>query len=241
MSTETEAREPRPDPTRGVFDTMLVRDGRVQALDLHLERLAAATRDLYAAGPEADLADRVHTTAATLTGAHRLRIDVIPAGTGLTYTITTHAADTGPRTQTLEPFVVPGGIGPYKWRDRRLLERLTTPTTTPLILDATGELLEAAFANVWVVEGTRILTPPADGRLLPGVTRTLLLELAAPTLELTPVEEPIDLARASASDAIILTSSIRHALPATLKDDGPPADGSTATALGRALATLAWG
>ena len=39
-------------------------------------------------------------------------------------------------------------------------------------------MLEAAWGNVWLLEGDRLITPPADGRILPGVTRALLLELA---------------------------------------------------------------
>ncbi len=48
----------------------------------------------------------------------------------------------------------------------------------PLLVDADGTVLEAAWGNVWVLEGDALLTPPADGRILPGVTRSLLLELA---------------------------------------------------------------
>ena len=48
---------------------------------------------------------------------------------------------------TLKPVVVPGGIGPYKWRDRRLIEALTADGSIPLILDAGDELLEAAAAE----------------------------------------------------------------------------------------------
>ncbi len=68
----------RPDPSQGVFDTMLVRDGRVQALGRHLERLAHSTAALYARRLPRDLPDRLQAAASELAGEHRLRVDVVP-------------------------------------------------------------------------------------------------------------------------------------------------------------------
>jgi para-aminobenzoate synthetase/4-amino-4-deoxychorismate lyase len=60
----------------------------------------------------------------------------------------------------------------HKWADRRAVDEATQRLgATPLILDEDGSVLEAAWANVWIREGDRLVTPPADGRLLPGVTR----------------------------------------------------------------------
>ena len=116
---------------------------------------------------------------------------------------------------TLKPVLVPGGIGEYKWRDRRLIDALTAEDSIPLILDAGDELLEAGQMNVWIMEGPRILTPPADGRLLPGVTRALVLELA-PTLGLEPVDGG-DHARAGALRGL----DLRHLLDPPRVGSGP--------------------
>ena len=62
---------------------------------------------------------------------------------------------------------------------------------------------------------TGSLTPPADGRILPGVTRALLLELA-PSLGLRSREAPISLDRMRAAPVTFATSSIRLAVPASL-------------------------
>jgi para-aminobenzoate synthetase/4-amino-4-deoxychorismate lyase len=56
-----------------------------------------------------------------------------------------------------------------------------------------------------------MVTPPADGRILPGVTRGRLLQTAAAS-----TEEPISLARLECAEAIFLTSSIRRRHPARL-------------------------
>jgi para-aminobenzoate synthetase/4-amino-4-deoxychorismate lyase len=207
-----------PDPSLGVFETLHVRDGHVQALERHLERLAASVADLYGERLDADLAGRVRAVAAPLPGRHRLRVRLVPGHVGVSVQIESEPlALPSPRAiPTLEPLPVPGGLGPHKWCDRRLLDRDRDGQSVPLIIDRDDEVLEAAWANVWVLEGSQIVTPPADGRLLPGVTRGLLLELA-PALGLTAVVEPVSIARARRADAIFLTSSLRHAVSATLR------------------------
>jgi hypothetical protein len=98
-------------------------------------------------------------------------------------------------TIMLSPILLRGGLGRYKWCDRRLLDSLSSRQSAPLIVDVDGDVLEAAWANVWIVEDRGIVTPAADGRLLPGITRSLLLE-CAPALGLTASTEPISVGRA---------------------------------------------
>ena len=69
--------------------------------------------------------------------------------------------------------MLPGGLGPHKWADRTLLEahEANDPATIPLLVDADGHVLEASRASVVVRAADGALhTPPADGRILPGVT-----------------------------------------------------------------------
>ena len=76
----------------------------------------------------------------------------------------------------LIPRTVPGGVGGHKWIDRRLLESIAHEGE-PLLCDLDAFVLETARANVFCVEPDgRLLTPPADGRILPGVTRDRVLE-----------------------------------------------------------------
>ena len=103
----------------------------------------------------------------------------------------------------LAPVVLPGGLGEHKWRDRTLLDALAERHgAMPLLVDADGGVLEAAISNVWLLEGDALVTPPADGRILPGVTRARLLAAVGGR------EEPCDLDRLAAADAVLLTSSI---------------------------------
>jgi para-aminobenzoate synthetase/4-amino-4-deoxychorismate lyase len=116
----------------------------------------------------------------------------------------------------LRPWTLPGGLGAHKWLDRRCIDAASARLgATPLIVEPDGEVLEAAWGNVFALEGRRLITPPADGRLLPGVTRSRLLGLA-PGLGLETCEGRLSLDRLARADAILVTSALRMALPARL-------------------------
>ena len=193
----------RPDPAAGVFETVLVVDGEPRHLDEHLLRLDASLRELYGirlTTPAVDAAGRQ--------GRWRLRIQA--DRTGETTLELTLAAPPPQQPRELVPFILPGGLGSHKWQDRSLLAALARQSgnKTPLIVDADGLVLEASYANVWIIERGALITPPADGRILPGITRQLLLA-SEPDIA---SEQPIDLARLEQAEAIFLTSSIagRH-------------------------------
>jgi para-aminobenzoate synthetase/4-amino-4-deoxychorismate lyase len=197
---------PRPDPAAGVFATVLVQDGRAVALAAQLERLAGSLHALYDLAAPAGLAARVEAEARRL-GAGRLRIDATPDGAV--------ALSTGPPPgtdpATLRPWTLPGGLGPHKWRDRRLLDALTAASdgAVPLLVDADGAVLEAAWANVFARGADGALrTPPADGRILPGIRRATLLADGA-------IEAPLTLDDLAAARELLLTSALR-AVPARL-------------------------
>jgi para-aminobenzoate synthetase / 4-amino-4-deoxychorismate lyase len=215
----------RPDPARGVFETVLAERGRPVRLREHLGRLAASLDELYGALLPSDIEEQASAVAASEQGRSRLRILADSNGA---VTITRSPApepepEPGPEAEPeparprtpvlLTPFTLPGGLGAHKWRDRDLVEALArrAPGTVALLVDSDGLVLEAAYANIWIVERSDLVTPPADGRILPGVTRAALL-----SGEPGAREEPIDLARLQRADAIFLTSSISGRCPALL-------------------------
>jgi para-aminobenzoate synthetase/4-amino-4-deoxychorismate lyase len=209
-----------PDLSQGVFETLLVRDGRIQALRRHLDRVAASVDQLYRLVLPDELEVTVRERAAGLSGSHRLRLDVTPDGDQLQFGVETTALDPNrPRRYALTPVTIAGGHGPHKWRDRGALH---ADRGVPLLVDADGSILEAAWANVYLLDGQRLSTPPADGRLLAGVTRARLLELA-PSLGLDATERRISLEEARAAPAVVLTSSLALAVSAAV--DGEPAAG----------------
>jgi para-aminobenzoate synthetase / 4-amino-4-deoxychorismate lyase len=215
----------RPDPALGVFETVLVCAGRPHALDAHLERLERSAASLYGLALAPALAAELNDRAARLTGRHRLRVDGVPQAGGLAVTIQTSELPAGdPTGVSVRPVLVPGGLGAHKFADRRLLGALTTDDAVPLLIDRDGHVLEAAWGNLWLREGERLVTPPADGRLLPGLTRAHLF-VAAPSLGLEALEEPITLERVAGAAEAFLTSALRLAVPARLSGPDPLAAG----------------
>ncbi|MCC6342607.1 MAG: aminotransferase class IV [Bryobacterales bacterium] len=89
-----------------------------------------------------------------------------------------------------------------------------------LLLDDRGFVSECTSANIFVVEGNRVWTPPLSCGCLPGVTRAVILEeLHVPG---TPIgEREITLQELSAADDVFITSSTRDLLPVKEVDGKP--------------------
>lgn len=214
----------RPDPAAGVFETIRVERGHTLCLPAHLARLRSSVRALYGVevGGELEACVTGALRAARDDGSQRLRIVIAPP-TAPEASLAPLGAAASWGAVTLGPWTLAGGLGGHKWVDRRFLDEASERLgATPLIVEPDGEVLEAAWGNVWALEGRRLTTPPADGRLLPGVTRARLLGLAG-ELHLEVVEEPLSLDRLARADAIFVTSALRMAVPVRL-EPGPGAD-----------------
>jgi para-aminobenzoate synthetase/4-amino-4-deoxychorismate lyase len=105
----------------------------------------------------------------------------------------------------LAPYVLPGGLGDRKWRDRDLLDALSRDGTTPLLLDADGTVLEAAWAAVLIRRDGVLLTPREDGRILPSTSRPPALQ------------RDLTLADLRTADELLLSSSLAGLVPAVLR------------------------
>ncbi|VAX11486.1 D-alanine aminotransferase [hydrothermal vent metagenome] len=86
------------------------------------------------------------------------------------------------------------------------------------ILIRDGQAMEGTASNLFIVEDGRIITPPKGEHLLPGITRDLVLELAAEA-EIPYSEATITAAQLDMADEVWLTSSTREIMPVTLLDD----------------------
>ena len=212
----------RPDPERGVFTTMRASGGRVLELEFHLARLAASVAALYGEALPEELEASI-LEAAGRHGHARLRVRARPRVSGpLAIEIEARPLAEGavPRAVTVAPALLPGGLGEHKWIDRRLPAGLEERLgALPLFVDLDGDVLEAATANVWIVEGDVLVTPPLDGRQLPGSVRARLL--ARPPEGFVAREEPVSLGRLEAADELLLTSSVSRATPAALAGRAP--------------------
>ncbi|MCS7024309.1 MAG: aminotransferase class IV [Bryobacteraceae bacterium] len=81
-----------------------------------------------------------------------------------------------------------------------------------LLLNEKGQVTECTSANLFLVRGDRVWTPPVASGCLPGVTRAVLLEeIRVPGIQIAEAEVQLDdLARA---DEVFITSSTRDLLP----------------------------
>ncbi len=96
------------------------------------------------------------------------------------------------------------------------------------ILIRDGEVTEGAASNVFIVRNGVIKTPPKSARLLPGVTRDLVVELARKQ-GLHCEESNFSRPELQAADEIWMTSSTKEILPVVKLNDDVIADGKPGT------------
>ncbi len=116
----------------------------------------------------------------------------------------------------------------YRWRNCQIKATSLLPNVllrqlaidegaTESILIRDGIATEGAASNVFIVEKGKLITPPKGPFLLPGITRDLILELAADNN--IPFEETdISRERLFDADEIWTTSSTKEILPVTSLD-----------------------
>jgi D-alanine transaminase len=92
------------------------------------------------------------------------------------------------------------------------------------ILIRDGLAHEGAATNLFIVEQGTIVTPPKGPQLLPGITRDLVLELAA-DVGLPHREGDISEAQLRDADEVWLTSSSKEVVPVTSLNGKPVGDG----------------
>ena len=211
---------PPPDPKRGIFETLLVADGEPLELEAHLGRLASSTGEVFGNEPPREARELVHGHARTLE-LGRLRLDVVPDPAGR-LVATVRVAPVEPalvfpsweRAATLAAIVVPGGLGAHKWSDRRLLDQAQSDCggALPLLLDADGTVLEISRGNVFLVRDGSLLTPVADGRLLPGVARRRVMEAAA-AAGIRVHEQVVSSDQLGGADEVFVSGSVRGVEP----------------------------
>jgi para-aminobenzoate synthetase/4-amino-4-deoxychorismate lyase len=187
-----------------------VQGGRAVAPGEHLERLAASVGDLYAVTLDRTaLAGLVEDAA----GGHalaRLRISFAPS-TGVDVAVT----DLAERPRSPWRLVVrrvPGGWGEHKWQDRATLAIDPEADVDPLLVDEDDGLLETGRGNVFVARRGTVLTPPLDGRILPGVSRAAVLDLL-PGLGIGRREGTVGLTDLAGVDEVFATNAIGGVRP----------------------------
>jgi branched-subunit amino acid aminotransferase/4-amino-4-deoxychorismate lyase len=220
----------------GVFEALLVVGGEPMEMGGHLARLAGSLAEVYGERLPAEAAELIAGAGAGV-DLGRLRVTAIPGPGGVELQLATRPVDPAimfPATgAALRRVDRPGGHGAHKWVDRRGMEH---PDAGPGQLICDGEeLLEAGWANLFAVREETLWTPAADGRILAGMARAALLEIAADE-GLEAREQPLHADDLLSADEVFLTNSIRGIEPATTLDGTPlPGSGPVSRRLAAAL------
>lgn len=199
---------------RGVFETILVIDGRPQFLDRHLQRMLTGAKisDFEIVHYEEMGSGLVELLSRASTGTHRLRITASPESTLMT--LTEFQGYTGE---------IDLGIAP--WRLSRTRPLQVSKSTSygdywyakkwatemgfddALLLNSQDEIMEISTANVFFLNNGEWITPLEQSGVFPGVIRSILLEMN--------FAKQVDIASTALSgfSACFVTSSLRLIQP----------------------------
>ena len=229
----------------GVFTTTIVQDGRVFALDRHLDRLIGSAVRIGLPAPDAAwLRAGVHALLeADAVRDARLRVSVTPASTVVVHGLLAPPAPAA-RVVTLpwprNEHGALAGVKSLSFGEWAVARRWVAARGADegLFLTTAGNVSEGSATNVFCVVDGALVTPPLADGCLPGIVRQLVCELIA----VREVSVPAD-ALGRCSEAF-LTSSLRRVQPVavlagrTLPAPGP-ATASVAAMVAEAVADLA--
>ncbi|MGC6416857.1 MAG: aminotransferase class IV [Bradymonadia bacterium] len=164
-----------------VFETLRTYQGVPFRLERHIERLMASAAAMDIALP-------------SQSQIRREILDVCAGDVSIRYTVTA-AQRTILQVRSLsgERPCQPKRVTPLEWvnppslpgavkhgcRAAWLLAARKADVDEVLLVDASGDILEASRSNVFAVCDGRMMTPPLDGRQLAGVTREALFDAAS--------------------------------------------------------------
>jgi len=176
------------------FETMGAHDAQVALWERHVARLRATAARLslpFAPTPEL----RAAAGELLLQNGHAdgvLRLALVPddaVAAGGVHTVLATRARSPIRFVKLLPTIVerpddapPGDIKaePRRFYDAVRQQAQDGEADDGIVVGATdGAVLECALGNLWLLLDGVWVTPPLDGRVLPGIARALLLERAA--------------------------------------------------------------
>jgi branched-chain amino acid aminotransferase len=217
----------------GVFETLLVSDGEVFALDRHLARLAKSASGLGIALPDAakisnGLAQVLQKNPIVDFG--RLRITVTsgagPLGsdrTAATPTLVISLAEQATWPATTKVLLVPwtrnensplAGLKTTSYAENvyALDAAKSQGFSEAIFCDTSGRLCEGTGSNIFLITGEQIFTPSDASGLLRGITRDLVIEWANDA-GFVAVERDVDPSELWDADEVFITSSTRDVHP----------------------------
>ncbi len=232
----------------GVYEVIPVYGGRLFRLDQHLQRLASSLDAIRLGNPldnagwrtlleqlvkrngGGDLSVYLQVTR----GAAQTRDHSFPAGVPPTVFMMSSPLSTS-RDIDNEPGIHAVTLDDIRWDfcnikaitllpNVLLRQQAIDAEAAEAILVRDGFATEGAASNLFIVRQGLLVTPPKSPSLLPGITRDLVLELAA-NHGIPYREADVTQAELNSADEIWLTSSTREISPVTRLDDRSVGDG----------------
>jgi len=209
-------------------------------LPMPLAELEKVCRDLYARSGVPEAAFYLQVTR----GACR-RQHAAPPGLKPTLVMTVRAVTTPP-----PPYFTAITVPNNRWRLCACKAVALLPTVLAkhaaikaqaddaIFVEDDGTVLEGASDNVFAVKDGTLYTPPADGRILEGITRGRVLELAA-ALGVPVRVESFKRDFLLASDEVFLSSSVLTVVP-FVRIDGKPIGGGAPGPVTTAVRQAYW-
>lgn len=221
-----------------LFETMLANDGQPKFVASHLKRWRAGCERLGWKFPDIDLADigsELLGRNGLTEGRGRLRL-TMTAGSGSVFDVSSGTDSKIWLTATPvdePPASIAVLVSPWKRNASSPLAGLKTASYAEnilaldharkagfgetLFLNTEDKLCEAATSNVFIVRDKRVLTPSLESGCLPGVARSVVIDLAR-TQGLECLETTLERIDLENADEIFLTSAIRGPVPVSRLD-----------------------
>jgi branched-chain amino acid aminotransferase group I len=93
-----------------------------------------------------------------------------------------------------------------------------------LFLNTHGWVVEGATSNIFIVKGKKLITPPEEAAILPGITRGVVLEIA-PTIVEEVSQSTFALEELLDTDEAFLTNSLMEIMPLVSVNNVPLGEG----------------
>lgn len=220
----------------GIFESILVRHGKIIRLAAHLARLDRSCRELYGQGIPDDLAGSAYELAKEYADHPRLAIRILarPVQDSLDLSLEARQLGASPASSNLRHHERPDHSWRHKWVERSALDAAEAAVTPDLPFFTSPrqpyDVSETSRGNIFVQDRDGSWsTPPLDEQVLPGVTRREVVDL------LDDQRKPVVIRRCSVQDLLesrgaFWTSSLSGAVPITAVNGSALPDVSEFTA-----------
>ena len=214
----------------GVFETLLVQNGKLVLLDRHLQRLSQGLHRLSIPCVRDQLGHDLQLIEPFIREGDNFILKIVVSRGSTVFGYSSDQVSVN-RLLLLQPYTVKrvdalrlmvcetrlsmqpllAGIKHCNRLEQVLARREVDDSDCDegLMLNQKDRVVEATAANLFIVESDQFITAPIIDAGVIGVVREFLIEVLIPQLGFPLRKEPIDLARLEAADACLLTNSVQ--------------------------------